>query len=272
MGFFNFGKKKDNNANSKVTPDPAVQAPTPAPVSNVSASGADTPLPPTATITLKKAAAGLDRTISLKKQKEGIDLSSHRARVAIVMDHSGSMTDLFRNGSVQETLTRLLPLALRFDDNGELEVYVFNEDCEQVPTNMDIQNYQTYVKDEIYGRGLRPCCGTNYAPAVNMTVEDYNDGSPYPAFVIFITDGENWDAHDTDRAIRRSANYPIFYQFIGIGDESFSYLKKLDDLDGRPVDNTAFVKVEDFERLDDDQLYQKLLEQYPAWLKAMHII
>ena len=59
---------------------------------------------------------------------------------------------------------------------------------------------------------------------------------------------------------------------MGIGKyESFDYLQKLDDLDGRAVDNTAFIKVEDFSRMNDDQLYDKLLEQYPQWLKVMHI-
>ena len=77
---------------------------------------------------------------------------------------------------------------------------------------------------------------------------------------------------ETDRAIRKSSKHKIFYQFVGIGKyESFDYLQKLDDLDGRAVDNTAFIKVEDFSRMDDDQLYDKLLEQYPQWLKVMHI-
>lgn len=99
----------------------------------------------------------------------------------------------------------------------------------------------------------------------------YDDGSSYPAFGIFITDGENDDAYATDRAIRNSSKLKIFYQFVGIGFENFRYLQKLDDLDGRDVDNTAFIKVSDFARLDDEQLYAKLLEQYPQWLRAMHI-
>lgn len=85
-------------------------------------------------------------------------------------------------------------------------------------------------------------------------------------FGIFITDGENDDAYATDRAIRNSSKLKIFYQFVGIGSENFRYFQKLDDLDGRDVDNTAFIKVSDFARLDDEQLYAKLLEQYPQWL------
>ena len=224
-----------------------------------------------ATVNLAKAEASLNRSIVNLTKKTGVDLGTHRARVCVVMDRSGSMGGMYRNGDVQDVLTRLLPLALKFDDNGELEVYVFNTSCNQV-SEMNLKNYEDYVEKQILRKGLEPCGGTNYAPAIKQTMKDYNDGSPYPAFVIFITDGANFDCDATDHAIRKSSKHKIFYQFVGIGRyESFDYLQKLDDLDGRAVDNTAFIKVEDFSRMDDDQLYDKLLEQYPQWLKVMHI-
>lgn len=223
-----------------------------------------------AKVILTKAEDGLNRHIVNLKKEKNVDLTKHCARVAVVLDRSGSMDRLFRNGSVQETLTRLLPLALRFDDNGELEVYVFNNSYKQL-SSMTIKNFETYVQKEIMRKGYGPDGGTNYAPVIERTISDYNDGSPYPAFVIFITDGDNWDKSETDRVIRKSSKYKIFYQFVGIGNASFNYLRELDDLDGRAVDNTAFIQVSDFSRLDDEQLYAKLLDQYPEWLRAMHI-
>lgn len=253
---FFFGKKHNENGNS--TPN-----------SSTPVSSRDVPC---GTLSLKKSQESLERkVISLRKEK-GVDLAGHRARVFVVMDRSGSMHDQFHSGAVQETLTRLLPLALKFDDNGELEVYVFNTRCEKMPS-MDINNYENYVEEQILRRGKVPTGGTNYAPVVEMTTDDYNDGSPYPAFGIFITDGDTYDEYETDTAIRRSSKFRIFYQFVGLGNgSSFRYLQKLDDLDGRSVDNTAFVKVSDFRHLSDDQLYDKLLEQYPDWLRAMHIM
>lgn len=223
-----------------------------------------------AKVILTKAEERLERHIVNLKKDKNVDLSKHCARVAVVLDRSGSMGCLYRNGSVQETLTRLLPLALKFDDNGELEIYVFNNGYKQL-SSMTLKNYETYVEKEIIHKGYGPNGGTNYAPVIERTISDYNDGSPYPAFVIFITDGENFDARETDAAIRKSSKYKIFYQFVGIGNERFNYLQKLDDLDGRAVDNTAFIKVADFSQLDDEQLYAKLLDQYPQWLKAMNI-
>lgn len=221
-------------------------------------------------VTLKKAQDGLERHIVRLKKEKNVDLSHHRARVFVVIDRSGSMDQLYRSGAIQKVLTRLLPLALKFDDNGELEVYVFNYRCTQL-VPMTLENYENYVQSEILRKNYGPRGGTRYSPVVEETIDIYNDGSPDPAFGIFITDGENDDQSATDSAIRRSSKYKIFYQFVGIGYESFQYLRALDDLDGRSVDNTAFVKVADFAQLDDDQLFEKLLEQYPQWLQAMHI-
>ncbi len=254
---FLFGSKKSNNSSSSM--DKIHSANPKTPTTNSSAK-----------VTLSKAEAGLERHIVRLKKEKNIDLSTHRAKVFVVIDRSLSMETLYCNGAVQDVLTRLLPLGLKFDDNGEIEVYVFNNHCTQMPS-MNMNNYENYVKSEIMCKGYGPSGGTSYSPVIEQTISDYNDGGPYPAFGIFITDGENNDATATDAAIRKSSKFKIFYQFVGIGHENFRYLQKLDDLDGRAVDNTAFIKVSDFSRLDDEQLYDKLLEQYPQWLKAINI-
>lgn len=53
---------------------------------------------------------------------------------------------------------------------------------------------------------------------------------------------------------------------IGIGDDNFSYLKKLDKLDGREADNTGFTSVEDMDKMTDEELYTEILRQYKDWL------
>lgn len=252
-----FGKKNSNSS----TPNTTATANT----STVSNSS------PTK-VSLKKAEESLERSFVRLEKSTGVNLKKHKARVFVQMDKSGSMSSQFRNGSVQAILTRLLPLALRFDDNGELEVYLFDVNCEKVQS-MTLQNYENYVKDMILNKGKGPCGrGTNYAPAINQAVNDYNDGSPLPAFGIFITDGKPDDKTATNRAIRDSSKYKIFFKFVGTGNiDEFEYLEKLDNLDGRPVDNTAFIRVKDFAKLTDDELYDLLLDQYTDWLKAMHI-
>lgn len=110
--------------------------------------------------------------------------------------------------------------------------------------------------------------GTNYAPVLTEMVHYYKDIEPssIPAFIIFITDGENWDTEETNDIIRELSEYNIFVQFVGIGDEDFKYLKSLDDMKGRKHDNTGFTAVEDMCKMTDEELYTELLRQYKDWL------
>lgn len=227
-----------------------------------------------AKISLEKSKVVLDKTIIDLSKKSGVRLEVHQAKVVVVMDKSGSMYSNFHNGDVQAMLTRLLPLALRFDDNGELEVFVFDTDCRIITPSMTIGNFSTYVHTHIIKKGHGPCGGgTFYAPAIETTLKAMDcANSSIPTFVIVITDGENSDKVQTDAAIRKSSEFPVFYQFIGIGSEEFTYLRRLDDLGGRKVDNTAFISCRDIAKMSDDELYAKLLEQYPQWLKDMHFV
>lgn len=198
-----------------------------------------------------------------------VDLTKHQARVAVVMDYSGSMLTMFHNGSVQRVINRLLPLALKFDDDGELETWLFSEEFKQLPP-VTKHTYKNYV-DKIARQSGMLMRGTKYAPVLRDVVDYYTkeQKSIIPAFIIYITDGENDDKRETDRIVRELSKYNLFIQFVGIGTNSnFSYLRKLDDLSGRECDNTGFISVEDINGLTDTELYTKLLEQYFEWLSV----
>ena len=47
----------------------------------------------------------------------------------------------------------------------------------------------------------------------------------------------------------------------------FGFLEELDDMGGRFIDNADFFCVADPMALPDDQLYDLLMNEYPAWLK-----
>lgn len=248
MGFFEklFGKKEDTE---EVAVDTATE----------SVEEADT-------FTIDMSKEHLNNVLIDMSKGSKIDMTKHVARVALVMDYSGSMDDLFNNGSVQKTVSRLLPIALRFDDNGELESWLFSDDCEQLKSVTE-KNYSNYVKKVMKKSGMY-MGGTEYAPVLNEVVTYYKDVYPsdVPAFVIFITDGDNGDPYETDKIIRELSKYNIFVQFIGIGRRRFNYLKKLDDLDGRDADNTGFTAVEDMDKMTDEELYTEILRQYKDWL------
>lgn len=193
-------------------------------------------------------------------------LSTQKARVAVVMDYSGSMSRLYNNGTVQAVLERLLPIAMQFDDNGEMELWLFENSYRRMP-NITIDNYYGYVEREILSKGLH-MGGTNYAPVMEDVYKKYikEDPAQLPNYVIFITDGNNFDKTDTKEILTESSHAPIFWQYVGIGNESFDFLKRLDDLRGRYVDNANFFALNDFQTISDRDLYEKLLNEYPDWL------
>lgn len=242
----------------------ATQAPTPNMVGAV-----PTPTSTSAgvmTIDMTKHAEKLE-TVLIDMSKPGkVNMTVHSAQVALVEDYSGSMDPLFRNGAVQRVVTRLLPIALKFDDNGELESWLFSNGSEKLAP-VTASNYSDYVKRVMLNASMG-MGGTKYAPVLRDVVKFYkNRVNTTPAFIIFITDGDNWDEHETDAIVRELSNYNVFVQFVGIGtDSNFDYLRKLDNLSGRKHDNTGFIAVADMDRLNDEQLYTELLRQYNDWL------
>lgn len=233
-------------------------------------------------VNLEKHVVSLSKCVVDLSKKSGVDLGNTSAKVVVVLDYSGSMTSLYRKGTVQRTINRLVPLGLTFDDNGAIDMFLFQSDFRKMP-DLNIGNYENYVRDVIERSGYR-MGGTNYAPVLSAIIEGYRSsnglfgGSSFeppivdngdPTFILFITDGENMDKPASDRIIRKSSDMNVFIQFIGIGYSDFHYLEQLDDMPGRKRDNTGFSKMSDLESADDRQLYTNVLEQFSGWLKGL---
>lgn len=209
--------------------------------------------------------------LNLRKEKFELCLTKKSlnnvvARVCVVMDKSGSMRKMYQDGTVQSVIERILPSALKFDDNGELEVWLFDDDYVRMPSVTEA-DFHGYVNEQILDRHVS-FGGTEYAPVINDVVKKYvrEDPSNIPTFVIFITDGENSDKTNARRAIVEASRYNIFWQFIGIGREDFKFLKSLDEMEGRFVDNANFFEVNHINSISDEQLYDQLLNEFPAWI------
>lgn len=92
-------------------------------------------------INIDESKEHLNKVLVDLSKKSKVDLTKHTARVALAMDYSGSMSNLFYNGSIQKTISRLLPIALKFDDNGELESWLFSNKFKR----LDAVNEKTIV-------------------------------------------------------------------------------------------------------------------------------
>lgn len=218
-------------------------------------------------------------SINLRKEKVDEVKSSYglsdslRSKVVLVLDISISMADLYNNGTVDEIIERVLPIAMSFDDDGKLDVYTFSDRCTfygEVGVK-DLGGLGKHIKS------TTPMGGTKYAPAIRMValenakpsfIERMKGKSVDPTYVVFITDGDNNDKEESISAITKASKQPVFFQFVGIGNASFDFLKELDTLEGRYIDNANFFSVNDIKQVSDDELYKRLLKEYPSWIVA----
>ena len=219
--------------------------------------------------------------------KAGLD--THRAKVALVLDISGSMGSLYSKGLVQQFADRILALGCKFDDDGEIDVFLFGAGVHQ-PAPMTLANAPTYIKkviakhplegDTRYGRAME-AVRRYYFPEGNAAERKTPAGGSLPVYVMFVTDGSTSDQPLTEKHLRWSSREPVFWQFMGIGkgrkskskrlfafaDSDFPFLEKLDELDGRLIDNANFFSVASPDEHSDGELYDLLMAEYPGWLK-----
>ena len=195
------------------------------------------------------------------------NLSQIRAQVVLVLDISKSMNQMFKSGAVQSIIERILPLAMKFEDDGAVDVMLFGTRAYQLPA-VSIDEIDGYVEREVLSE-FRIIEATKYATALKLISNKYQEKQSHPVFVVFITDGNNSDKKESTELIVNLSCRPIFIQFVGIGKEDFPYLNKLDNLSGRFVDNAGFMHVNDIENIDDEKLYNRLLNEFPDWLNVV---
>jgi len=189
---------------------------------------------------------------------------------------------------VQRVCERLLALGTRFNDKGSVDIFLFGEKHYEVGVLKEA-NFYGFVDREIIPRYPLEY-ETNYAGVMERIVNKYFPGAMkkgggflglgsgvtvrrqerytgLPGLVLFITDGDNFDQRQTQNVITEASKLPIFWQFVGIGSYSFPFLEKLDNMGGRFIDNANFFQVNDIDRISDEELYKRLLEEFPGWLK-----
>lgn len=194
--------------------------------------------------------------------------SDIQAKVAIVLDESGSMGTLFRNGTVSNTVDRALAIGYKFDDDGTIDVWSFSNHYQRrQPAGQD--DHGNYLKHQMLGGS------TVYHDVLQAVADDYFidkkkesifgifkskervsiDG--FPAFVAFITDGEPDSAEEAIRKVGNILrnNPRMFVQFIGIGNQNFSVLKAM--AESNP--NCAFSVIHPND--DDDAVLDKFLNE-----------
>lgn len=217
------------------------------------------------------ALVSLYKTAGDSLRRHGID--GRRVAVYLVVDYSGSMRPYYADGSVQALADRVLGLSAQLDDDGRVPVVFFSTDvdCE---TDIELTAHTGRI-DRIVA-GLGHMGKTSYHLAMDAVIDHYLDsGTTAPALVVFQTDGGPIDKRAAERYVCKAARLPLFWQFVGFGDpesRQFDFLRRLDELAvpaKRPVDNAGFFHAgKDPREVPDEELYDRLVADFPAWLAA----
>ena len=195
------------------------------------------------------------------------NLETTVARVGLVLDISGSMVPRFKNGTVQSIVNKTLPLAVQFDDDGELDFWFYGTTARKMDS-VNLKNYTVAVPED-WKHLMLDLGGRNNEPIVmRMVVDEYKD-TKIPAYVLFITDGGVNQKREIQNIITESSHLPIFWQFVGVGGKNYGILEKLDTMSGRYVDNAGFFALDDFKKVSNEELYARLLEEFPSWLEEI---
>lgn len=247
-------------------------------------------------ISLDKVQAQAPGLVSLAKTAqvslEKRNLFGTRAKVAVVMDYSGSMTREYREGRVQRLTERILALATQLDDDGAIDFFVFDSTAAYLG-EVPLDNYQGAVDRLTAGRRMGT---TDYAGAfrlvrdhfgfpgpvvekkglfgrkkkvegaVDVTRAPGQPPAPEPVFAVFLTDGAPNSKPEAVRALIEVSTAPIFWKFLSIGRESFDFLQQLDDLEQRLIDNADYKPIGSIDALSDEQLIEALLDEYDTYV------
>jgi len=198
----------------------------------------------------------------------------------LVLDISGSMSHQYNSGAVQAFLERIVPVASRLDDNKTLDVWFFGSKCKRTKSVTEM-NVDGYINKEC-GEAKRALLvfkmpslmielggGNNESSVIKDVIKKYTQEQPskLPTLIVFLSDGGVTDEQEIKKSVIDAAKYPIFWQFVGLAGSNYGILEKLDTMGGRIVDNADFFNVDDLRKITDEQLYERLLNEFPSWMK-----
>ncbi|MFI6585986.1 VWA domain-containing protein [Embleya sp. NPDC050493] len=231
--------------------------------------------------------AGMRERLSLRKERVAVSLRKRgaegiAARVILVMDASGSMNWLYEQGVVADVVERMAAVAAELEDDGVMQAWTFATDPVRLP-DLRVGELPTWLRLHVRPgsddpeQGLLPgqvdmvALGFgNEEHKVIAEVRSYvrENPSSAPTLVLFFSDGGIYCDDEIERELRDASGEPAFWQFVGLGDANYGVLRRLDTMRGRHVDNVGFFAMDDIGDVPDQELYDRLLSEFPSWIEA----
>lgn len=216
---------------------------------------------------LKKAPALVKFAKPLAEQLSKNNLLNVKAKVALAMDISYSMRSSYSNGTVQEIVNRILPMAIELNNDGSMDFWYYGTRCKKMP-DVTLANYNSAVPSD-WNSLMTSLGGETDMPLVIRDIISFFKSTKLPVYVLVISDGDVHGGSNIKQLIKDSSRSPIFWQFVGAGGSNYGALSQLDTMSGRYVDNANFFALDDIRKVSDKELYARLLNEFPKWLKAI---
>lgn len=236
---------------------------------------------------ISKQAPSLLKTAEIAvKTIDKARLNGQTAKVAVVLDYSGSMATEYRSGRMQSLTEKVLALATQFDDDGDIDFFVFDSSAAHLGV-IGLDDFKGSVARLTNGRRMGT---TNYAEAF-LKVRDHfgfaksaepikkglfsafkkaqpstTGPADHPVYALFLTDGAPDNAKAAVDALTDVSTAPVFWKFLSIGPSKMQFLQKLDDLKERFVDNADYQHIGDLDRIAEVDLFDLMLEEFPEWI------
>ncbi|MFE7928765.1 VWA domain-containing protein [Streptomyces sp. NPDC057456] len=234
------------------------------------------------------------KRLSLRKEQVAVSLSKRgavgiSARIVLVLDASGSMAFLYSRGVVADVVERMAAVAAQLDDDGEMQAWTFASEAARLP-DLRLGELPEWLRLHVrvgeislFRRGKKPRKGMepgqvdmrsvgiqNEEQKAIAQVRSYVRENPAaaPTLVLFFSDGGVYRDALIERELRAAVEEPIFWQFVGLGRSNYGVLERFDTLPGRRVDNVGFFSVDDISTVPDQELYDRLLSEFPSWITA----
>ncbi|GCD96105.1 VWA domain-containing protein [Embleya hyalina] len=231
--------------------------------------------------------AEMRERLSLRKEQVAVSLRKQgaegtTARVILVMDASASMDRLYLQGVVADVVERMAAVAARLEDDGVMQAWTFASNPARLP-DMRVGELPEWLRLHVRPAGDKPEQGLlpgqvdmeavgfgNEEHKVIAEVRSYvrENPSAAPTLVLFFSDGGVWFNDEIKRELKDASKEPAFWQFVGLGDADYGILRRLDTMRGRRVDNVGFFAVDDIGEVPDQELYDRLLSEFPKWITA----
>lgn len=204
-----------------------------------------------------------------------------RARVCAILDISGSMEQpnkFVSTGVLQNLFNQFFSLAILFDDNQEIEVFLLGATAGyQTIYRINQNNFNNFVDWVILQVGYAK--ETNYVAPIQKVLSYYFSTPPAewlhndPVFCAFLTDGAPNPSESgrlAKREIAKTAQNgaPIFFKFLALHgqDRDFKLLEEIDNDKSRCFDNTDFAPVENPALLT----MRDIINEFGGFIKEAH--